>query len=51
MLSEVPKQFYKFAIISHYVTIIAIIFSIIRIIPKQKVAFLLDFIADYRLIA
>ena len=39
MLSEVPKQFCLYAIISHYVTIIAIIFSIIRIIPKQKVAF------------
>ena len=43
MLSEVPKQFCSYAIILHYVTIIAIIFSIIRIIPKQKVAFSVGF--------
>jgi hypothetical protein len=39
MLSEVPKLFCIYAIILHYVTIIAIIFSIICIITKQKVAF------------
>ena len=39
LLSEAPKQFRFCAIILHYITIIAIIFSIICIIPKQKIAF------------
>jgi hypothetical protein len=39
LLSEAPKQFCFCAIILHYITIIAIIFSIICIIPKQKIAF------------
>ena len=37
--SEAPKQFRFCAIILHYITIIAIIFSITCIIPKQKIAF------------
>ena len=37
LLSEVPKLFSFCAIILHYITIIAIIFSIICIIPKHKV--------------
>ena len=39
LLSEVPKLFCLFAIILHYITIIAIIFSIICIISNIKVAF------------
>jgi hypothetical protein len=38
LLSEVPRLFSFCAIILHYITIIAITFSIICIIPKQKVA-------------
>ena len=38
LLSEVPRLFSFCAIILHYITIIAIIFSIIWIIPEQKVA-------------
>ena len=38
MQSEAPKLFSFCAIILHYITIIAIIFSIICIIPEQKVA-------------
>jgi hypothetical protein len=38
--SEAPKLFGFFAIILHYITIIAIIFSIICIIPETKNHFL-----------
>ena len=38
LLSEAPKLFCFCAIISHYITIISIIFSIIGIISKQKIA-------------
>ena len=37
--SEAPQLFGFFAIILHYITIIAIIFSISCIIPKQKITF------------
>ena len=40
MLSEVPILVCSYAIILHYITIISIIFSIISIIPKQKITFL-----------
>jgi hypothetical protein len=36
--SEAPKLFCFYAIISHYINIISIIFSIIGIISKQKIA-------------
>jgi hypothetical protein len=51
MLSEVPKQLCLYAIISHYITIIAIIFQLYALFQNKNSLFRLDFIADYRPIA